>query len=224
MKMISFRKYYAVTGLIAIAIFSLSSLENCAQYKKAPADGSEAKGFAGSQNCMRCHAAIYAEHLQSFHHVTSAAANRQTLKGDFDSANKFLFNDHLLIAAEKKQDSFYQTAYSYGVPKISRPFDIVVGSGKRGQTSIYWFGNYLFQLPLTYFAETDEYEHCGLLFDLPDHLRQVIDAVAGVFPALQDQGLEAVFVHRFQGGPDNFGGTHPVALQTADRAGDAAVG
>ncbi|MDP4149208.1 MAG: multiheme c-type cytochrome [Bacteroidota bacterium] len=68
-----------------------------------------------------------------------------------------MFNDHLLIAAEKKQDSFYQTAYSYGVPKISRPFDIVVGSGKRGQTSIYWFGNYLFQLPLTYFAETDEW-------------------------------------------------------------------
>jgi hypothetical protein len=155
--MITFRKYHFVTGLIVIVILGLLSLENCAQIKKEPANGSDRKGFAGSQNCARCHAAIYAQHMQSFHHLTSAQANRETLKGDFDSANKFYFNDHLLIAVEKRHDSFYQTAYSYGVPKISRPFDMVVGSGKRGQTSIYWFGNYLFQLPLTYFTETNEW-------------------------------------------------------------------
>jgi hypothetical protein len=155
--MIIYRKYYLVIGLIIIAIFGLLSLENCSHYKKAPADGAEQGRFAGSESCARCHAAIYRQHLLSFHHLTSAPANRQTLKGDFDSANKFFFNDHLLIAAEKKQDSFYQVAYSYGVPKISRPFDMVMGSGKRGQTSVYWFGNYLFQLPLTYFTETNEW-------------------------------------------------------------------
>ncbi|MGH2565739.1 MAG: multiheme c-type cytochrome, partial [Ginsengibacter sp.] len=48
-------------------------------------------------------------------------------------------------------------AYLYGVAKLSRPFNIIVGSGKRGQTSIYWFQNYLFQLPLTYFTETNEW-------------------------------------------------------------------
>ena len=37
------------------------------------------------------------------------------------------------------------------------PFNIIMGSGKRGQTSIYWFQNYLFQLPLTYFSETNEW-------------------------------------------------------------------
>src|SRR5579859_1846445 len=158
--MITFRKYYVITGLIIIAIFGLLSLENCTQHEKAPAapaNGSGEKRFAGSQNCARCHAAVYGQHLQSLHHLTSAPANRQTLKGDFDSANKFFFNGHLFVAAEKKQDSFYQTAYSYGVAKLSRPFNIVVGSGKRGQTSIYWFGNYLFQLPLTYFNETREW-------------------------------------------------------------------
>ncbi|WP_188934846.1 multiheme c-type cytochrome [Puia dinghuensis] len=155
--MITFRKYHLAAGLIIIAICSLLSLENCFQGEKAPANASDQKLFAGSQNCVRCHRDIYEQHLQSFHHLTSAPANRQTLKGDFDSANKFYFNDHLLVAAEKKQDSFYQTAYSYGVPKLSRPFNIVVGSGKRGQTSIYWFQNYLFQLPLTYFTETNEW-------------------------------------------------------------------
>lgn len=154
--MIIFRKYYFVAGLITTAIFGLS-LENCSQHEQAHANTPEQQRFAGSQSCARCHAAIYKEHLQSFHHLTSTPANQQTLKGDFDSANKFFINDHLFIAAERKQDSFYQTAYSYGVPKLSRPFNMVVGSGKRGQTSIYWFQNYLFQLPLTWFSETNEW-------------------------------------------------------------------
>jgi len=154
--MITIRKYYLIAGLIAIAIFGLS-LENCSQHEKAPANAAGQQRFAGSQSCARCHKDIYEQHLQSFHHLTSTPANAQTLKGDFDSANKFIVNEHLLIAAEKKQDSFYQTAYSYGEPKLSRPFNMVVGSGKRGQTSIYWFHNYLFQLPLTWFSETNEW-------------------------------------------------------------------
>src|SRR6185503_17202135 len=131
--MITIRKYYVAAGLIAITIFGLS-LENCSQHEKTPASAPEQQRFAGSQSCARCHKNIYEEHLQSFHHLTSAPANRQTLKGDFDSANKFFINDHLAIAAEHRQDSFYQTAYSYGDPKLSRPFNMVVGSGKRGQT------------------------------------------------------------------------------------------
>jgi len=154
--MITFRKYYLIAGLITIAIFGLS-LENCSQHEKTPANMPEQQRFAGSQSCARCHKDIYDEHEKSFHHLTTAPANGQTLKGDFDSSNKFIINDHLLIAAEKKQDSFYQTAYSYGEPKLSRPFNMVVGSGKRGQTSIYWFQNYLFQLPLTWFSETNEW-------------------------------------------------------------------
>ena len=156
--MITLRKYYVVTAVLVIAIFSLCLLDNCSQNKNGDVNNTpEKKQFAGSQTCANCHKDIYEQHLQSFHHTTSALANAQTLKGDFDSANKIFFNDHLFIAAEKKQDSFYQTAYSHGIAKISRPFDIVIGSGKRGQTSIYWFQNYLFQLPLTYFSETNEW-------------------------------------------------------------------
>jgi len=154
--MINLRKYQLVTGLITIAIFGLLTLENCSQNKKTP-DASTQIQYAGSQSCARCHADIYEQHLQSFHHLTTVAATGQTLKGDFDSANKFYLNDDLFIAAEKKQDSFFQTAYVSGVPRLSRPFDIIVGSGKRGQTSIYWFQNYLFELPLTWFTETNEW-------------------------------------------------------------------
>jgi len=153
--MIGIRKYYLVTGLIIIGIVSMLMLENCFQPQKPPPP--EPTKFAGSQTCARCHSEIYDQHLQSFHHLTSVPANRQTLKGDFDSANRFDINDHIYIAAERKGDSFYQTAYSRDVAKLSRPFNIIVGSGKRGQTSIYWFQNYLFELPLTWFTETNEW-------------------------------------------------------------------
>lgn len=156
-----------VTGLIVVAILSLASLENCrqpvgtseksGQRESTPEQGSQPQRFAGSESCARCHKAIYEQHLQSFHHLTSAPANPRTLKGDFDSANRYDINDHIFIAAERKKDSFYQTAYLNGSPKLTRPFNIVVGSGKRGQTSIYWFQNYLFELPLTWFSETNEW-------------------------------------------------------------------
>ena len=184
--MIRYRKYYLVTGLIMIAVAGLLSLENCTQPKKpaeggtsdsAPASagarpglGAEIAGtgatprfagstpqFAGSQACARCHPAIYQEHLTSFHHLTTVPADRHTLMGDFDGANRYTINDHLYLAAERRNDSFYQTAYLRGVPKLTRSFDIVVGSGKRGQTSIYWYHNYLFELPLTWFTETNEW-------------------------------------------------------------------
>lgn len=155
--MIAIRKYHVVTAVIVIMIFSPVLFDNCSQNKTGVRPDSGPEQFAGSKTCAQCHKDIYEEHLQSLHHLTSALANEHTLKGDFDSANKIFINDHLFIAAEKKRDSFYQTAYSHGVAKLSRPFNIVVGSGKRGQTSIYWFQDYLFQLPLTYFTETNEW-------------------------------------------------------------------
>ncbi len=164
--MITLRKYYLVVGLIVAAIFGLVSLENCTQHQKTADKGAttrtEMRGggevsFAGSAACARCHGDIYNDHLKSFHHLTSVPANRHTLMGDFDSANRFYINDHLYLAAERRNDSFYQTAYLHDVAKLSRPFNIVVGSGKRGQTSIYWYQNYLFELPLTWFTETNEW-------------------------------------------------------------------
>lgn len=155
--MILFRKYHLAIGVIAAGFFCGLALENCGRSGNAAGNGAEPKQFAGSEKCASCHKEIYAQHLSSFHHLTSMPANRQTIKGDFDSANRFDINDHIFIAAEKKKDSFYQTAYSYGTPRLSRPFNIVVGSGKRGQTSIYWFQNYLFELPLSYFTETNEW-------------------------------------------------------------------
>ncbi len=52
-----------------------------------------------------------------------------------------------------------QVEYENGVQKKARPFSITVGSGKRGQTYLYWFKNNLGQLPISYFTQTAEWSN-----------------------------------------------------------------
>ncbi len=53
-------------------------------------------------------------------------------------------------------DGLYQTGVD-SIHQLSRTqrFDIVVGSGRRGQSFLYWSHRLLFQLPVSYFTATD---------------------------------------------------------------------
>lgn len=54
---------------------------------------------------------------------------------------------------ERKGDAFYQTAYDHGRRQSER-FDLVLGSGRRGQSYLYWKGGLLYELPVSYVALT----------------------------------------------------------------------
>ena len=115
--------------------------------------------FAGSASCVQCHKQICDSNINTAHYLTSRPASEKTIKGSFDeSRNKFYYNPAVFVAAEKKQDHFYQTSFVDGREKESHSIDIAIGSGKRGQTFASWYkDNYLLQLPLTYFTLTDEW-------------------------------------------------------------------
>ena len=55
---------------------------------------------------------------------------------------------------EQRPDGFYQTGYERGRTRTER-FDLVLGSGRRGQSYLYWKGDLLFQLPVSYLAASD---------------------------------------------------------------------
>lgn len=153
--------YNRVTLVTIFFVTAVLFLTRCVQKeagKKDEAKQKVARQFAGSASCKTCHQKIYEDHLHTFHHLTSSAADEASIKGSFEAGkNSFYFNPHLYIAAEKTDSGLYQTAFQNGIAKVSRKFDYVVGSGKRGQTFLYWRGNYLFQLPLTYFTATNEW-------------------------------------------------------------------
>ena len=58
----------------------------------------------------------------------------------------------MYVEMDNIADSFYQTAVVSGVPYRTEAFDIVVGSGRKGQTYLYWKGARLFQLPVSYYT------------------------------------------------------------------------
>jgi hypothetical protein len=111
--------------------------------------------FAGSESCRRCHQSIYDSFKTTAHSLTSVPAEAKYIKGDFDAKrNRFVYNKFMEVLLEKKNNSFFQTAYINGVSLQSEPFDVVIGSGRKGQTYLYWKDDQLLQLPVSYYTPT----------------------------------------------------------------------
>jgi len=129
--------------------------ENPAAVKKVSVED-----FAGSATCVNCHKNIAENHINTAHHLTSQPATEKSIKGNFDPGkNKFAFNKSVVVAMEKRDSGFYQVEYYKEVEKKARRFDIIVGSGTMGQSSLYWASNRLFQLPITYFTAANEWSN-----------------------------------------------------------------
>ncbi|MEP6749435.1 MAG: multiheme c-type cytochrome, partial [Bacteroidota bacterium] len=108
--------------------------------------------YAGSASCKSCHKAIYDSFIGTGHYLTSRPAAAGFIKGSFDSGkNDFRYNQFVDVKLEKKDSAFFQTVYINGEATHSEAMDIVVGSGKKGQTYLYWKENLLYQLPVSYY-------------------------------------------------------------------------
>jgi hypothetical protein len=111
------------------------------------------KQFAGSESCKGCHESIFKSHAQTAHAQTSSKGNLQTVKGSFEKgSNDYVMNWQLKVIMEKNSENLYQVGYANGVEQMRQPIDMVVGSGTKGQTYFYWYGNQLFQLPVSYYT------------------------------------------------------------------------
>jgi hypothetical protein len=122
-----------------------------------------ANGYAGDKACAECHRDQFAGHQQSSHALTSQLASPATVKGRFDNGANLLrtSNPNLLFVMESDGRRCTQTAMlrTSSSEQISRTeaFDIVIGSGRKGQTSLYWDGDLLCQLPVSWWGESNEW-------------------------------------------------------------------
>jgi hypothetical protein len=92
---------------------------------------------------------------QTAHFLTSSSANSTTIRGSFLEGRNVLrtADPQVDFQMERKSDAFYQTAFDHGRTHSER-FDLVLGSGRRGQSYLYWKGGLLYQLPVSYLALT----------------------------------------------------------------------
>ena len=73
---------------------------------------------------------------------------------------------------EKHKDGLYQASYINGKPREKQRFDITFGSN-RGETYLYWKGNEMYELPVTYYlylhqwANSPGYKGGTVNFDRP---------------------------------------------------------
>lgn len=111
------------------------------------------ESFAGSDACANCHKDIYEKHRHTEHHLTSAQTTEKNILGSFEPGkNVFAFDFFTNVTMEKRDSGFYQVLYHDGNEIRKGRFDIVVGSGRKGQSYLSWINNRLIQLPITYFS------------------------------------------------------------------------
>jgi hypothetical protein len=111
--------------------------------------------YIGDAACAQCHQAIVDAYDKTAHHLTSQPATQNAILGSFrpDANNMPTSNPNLHFRMDSKEGQFFQTAV-WGTPPEQRRhterFDLVIGSGRNGQTYLFWDENQLFQLPVGY--------------------------------------------------------------------------
>ena len=122
-------------------------------------------GYAGDAVCAKCHNIQAAGYQHTGHKLTSQLPTPSTVLGNFHpGANVLTISDPktnpalpaLYFKMEEKNGVFTETAVT-GWPgeqeTRSEKIELVTGSGKRGQTYLYWQGDKLYELPVSYWTD-----------------------------------------------------------------------
>src|SRR5258708_7815761 len=118
--------------------------------------------YVGDETCGSCHADKVESFSRTAHHLTSRRASADAMTGPFGSKANILktSNPGLFFRMHVKGSRFFQTAI-WGIPPStkarSEPIDLVIGSGRKGQTYLFWKGDRLFQLPVSYWIELGQW-------------------------------------------------------------------
>lgn len=142
-------------GLKAAALVSVSMISLVA-HAQLPT------GWVEETSCISCHKEIVDAYQQSAHARTSARPTDASVKGNFSvGQNTFLTaNPNVSFRMEKIGDAFFQKAIvvtpTQTLERRER-LDLVIGSGRKGQTYLYWAGDQLFELPVSCWTKTGEW-------------------------------------------------------------------
>jgi hypothetical protein len=113
--------------------------------------------YAGDDACASCHREKVAAYHRTAHYLSSALPSKESIAGDFTPGANVMKTGvpDLFFRMEQKEGGFFQTAAGIPPDNGSRTerFGLVIGSGGKGQTYLYWKGDRLFQLPVSYWRE-----------------------------------------------------------------------
>jgi len=130
-----------------------------AALKKPPARSE----YVGDHACVSCHQQQADSYARTAHHFATSWPSASTVKGSFSDDKNILrtSNPFLHFKMTSTSAGFFQSAIEEPGPGKSishtERIDIVAGEPRKGQSYLYWKGDQLFQLPVTYWNETDSW-------------------------------------------------------------------
>ena len=130
----------------------------CAGPAAAQNSNKTRKDYVGDETCRGCHAEKAASYEKTAHHLTSRWPGKEAILGSFAQGENIFktANPGLYFRMDDKTDGFYETAVRAFPPVTdlrSEKMDLVIGSGRVGQTYLFWEGDKLFQLPVSYWVD-----------------------------------------------------------------------
>jgi hypothetical protein len=144
-------KQLLVLVAITILIFSLNL------FFVTPAS-IDTRKLTDVSTCRNCHQAIVDSFIKTAHYYDSRPADSKSIKGSFEEGkNIYEYNDFMKVEMVTDGNQYWQLARVNGTPTASAPFDIVIGSGRNGQTYLTWVDNKLYQLPISYYAPSNQW-------------------------------------------------------------------
>jgi Flp pilus assembly protein TadD len=120
--------------------------------------------YAGDSACLPCHQKASTSYLHTSHHLTAQLPDEHAILGSFiEGSNTLTIHQPgpadaepgLYFKMTNKGDGDYETAIMGTVPHVqteSERIDMVIGSGVRGQSYLYWQGDSLYELPVSYWS------------------------------------------------------------------------
>ncbi len=117
-------------------------------------------GHVGSSACAECHRDYYDGFVKTSHHLTSALATEASIGGSFEAGKNILMTSspNIRFAMELVDNKPIQRMLirSNGEEFAADfEFGLVTGSGKLGQTYLYWKGQHLYQMHASYLTSRD---------------------------------------------------------------------
>ena len=161
---------FAITFACWVSFTGVLMLDRALAQSASPSPAHQAKSlinearvpqrsdFVGDSACSECHHSIKASYERTAHYLTSQLPTEDSIAGKFAEGKNVLKtrDPDLQFRMDAKPAGFYETAVFWQSPNAktrSERIDVVTGSGTKGQTYLYWRGNQLFQLPVSYWTE-----------------------------------------------------------------------
>ncbi|WP_086476147.1 multiheme c-type cytochrome [Arenibacter amylolyticus] len=146
---------------LGVLVFNCKNANKESDYLSLPILATHANGehYVGSKTCMGCHADIYDSYLETAHYNTSSVADTSTVKGSFMVGANSLDLADVSFTMTQEGDSLFQyiKIRNRSIALPPTPFDVVVGSGVRGQSYLSWEENDLYQLQVSYHSQSDNW-------------------------------------------------------------------